>query len=87
LPIKAASNGVLGTLLSLSAAAGGREGGIVFIDEPDNGLHPSAIRALVGAFRKLHQHHGTHVVLATHSPVILDAFSDAPEDPLSGSDG
>jgi predicted ATPase len=80
LPIKHASHGILGTLLSLAAVAGGREGGIVLLDEPDNGLHPSAIRALVEAFRELHDERGVHVVLATHSPVILNAFSDAPED-------
>lgn len=78
--IKAASNGVLGTLLSLTAVAGGREGGLVLIDEPDNGLHPSAIRGLVDAFRELHEERNIHVVLATHSPVILNAFSETPED-------
>jgi predicted ATPase len=80
LPIKSASNGVLGTLLSLTAAAGGRDGGIVLLDEPDNGLHPSAIRALVDAFRELHEVRNVHVVLATHSPVILNAFTETPED-------
>ena len=80
LPIKSASNGVLGTLLSLTAAAGGHEGDIVLIDEPDNGLHPSAIRALVLALRGLHDEHEIHVVLATHSSVLLNTFSDRPED-------
>jgi predicted ATPase len=80
LPVKSASHGILGTLLSLTAAAGGREGGLVLIDEPDNGLHPSAIRAMVDAFRELHEKEGTNIVLATHSPVILNAFSETPED-------
>lgn len=79
LPIKAASNGLLGTLLSLAAVAGGADGGLVLIDEPDNGLHPSAIRALVEALRGLHDERNVHVVLATHSPVLLNAFSDRPE--------
>jgi predicted ATPase len=80
LPIKSASHGILGTLLSLTAAAGGRDGGLVLIDEPDNGLHPSAIRALVDAFRELNEKEGTNIALATHSPVILNAFSETPED-------
>jgi hypothetical protein len=78
--IKAASNGVLGTLLSLTAAAGGKEGGVVLIDEPDNGLHPSAIHGLVSAFRALFKEKGVSIVLATHSPVILNALSETPED-------
>ena len=80
LPIKSASHGILGTLLSLTAAAGGRDGGLVLIDEPDNGLHPSAIDAMVDAFRELHEKEGTNIALATHSPVILNAFSETPED-------
>ncbi len=80
LPIRAASNGVLATLLTLTAVAGAREGGIVLLDEPDNGLHPFAIRSLVDAFRELHDNRGTTVVLATHSPVILNAFNECPED-------
>jgi predicted ATPase len=80
LPIKSASDGLLGTLLTLSAVAGARSGGIVLLDEPDNGLHPFAIRSLVEAFRALHEARGTHVVLATHSPAILNAFSASPDD-------
>lgn len=80
LPIKSASHGILGTLLSLAAVASGRDGGLVFIDEPDNGMHPSAIRALIDAFRELYEEHNTNIVLATHSPIILNAFSKTPED-------
>jgi predicted ATPase len=80
LPIKAASNGVLGTLLALTAVAGAKEHGLVLLDEPDNGLHPAAIRALVEAFRARYEERGINVVMATHSPVILNAFNDAPED-------
>lgn len=80
LPIKSASDGVLGTLLTLAAAASARGGGVVLLDEPDNGLHPFAIRSLVSAFRSLYEERGVNVVLATHSPVILNAFSETPED-------
>lgn len=79
LPIRAASNGILGTLLTLTAVAGAREGGVTLLDEPDNGLHPSALRALVDAFRALSDERGFNVVLATHSPAILNAFTDYPE--------
>jgi len=80
IPIKHASNGILSTLFTLTAVAGGEPDGLILLDEPDNGLHPAAIRALVDAFRSLHAKRGIHIVMATHSPVILNTFNDAPED-------
>ncbi len=79
LPIKAASNGVLSTLLTLTAMAGGARTGIVLLDEPENGLHPAALRGLVGAARELHQKRAIRIAFATHSPVLLDAFDGEPE--------
>lgn len=80
LPIKAASNGILSTLLTLTAAAGAANDGLILLDEPDNGLHPAAIRGIVKAFRTLHKQKNVHIVLASHSPVLLNAFNDSPED-------
>ncbi len=79
MPITAASNGILATLFTLTAVAGGEPHGLILLDEPDNGLHPAAIRALIDAFRSLHEERGVHIVMATHSPIILNAFNDDPE--------
>lgn len=79
LPINAASNGVLSTLLTLTAMVGGSDKGIILLDEPENGLHPAALRSLVSAARELHQKHAIRIAFATHSPVLLDAFDGQPE--------
>jgi len=42
--------------------------GIALIEEPENGIHPSAVETL---FRSLSSVYNAQVLLATHSPVIL----------------
>ena len=79
LPINAVSNGVLSTLLTLTAMAGGTDKGIILLDEPENGLHPAALQGLVSAARELHQKRAIRIAFATHSPVLLDAFDGEPE--------
>ncbi len=44
--------------------------GIYLIEEPENGLHPKAAAA---AYHSLSSMHAAQVVLATHSPVVLNA--------------
>src|SRR5207248_2716780 len=73
-----ASNGWLTALLHLLAVAGAERGSLVAIDEMENALHPYAIRALLEAFRDWGDEHDLTVCLATHSPVVLDEFNDAP---------
>jgi predicted ATPase len=80
LPVQDASDGILHSLMLLTAAAGGDEGGLVLFDEPENGLHPAAIRSFIEALRGLSEERGVNFVLATHSPVVLNAFSETPED-------
>ena len=46
---------------------------IIVIDEPELGLHPSAISALAGMIKKASEN--AQVVLATQSPRLLDEFS------------
>ena len=42
--------------------------GVFLIEEPENGIHPRAVETV---FQSLSSVYGAHVVLATHSPVIL----------------
>jgi predicted ATPase len=72
-------NGWLTAMLHLCAVAGGEPGSVVALDEIENTLHPFAIRTLVELFREWSDEHGLTVCLATHSPVLLDAFRDEPE--------
>jgi len=51
--------------------------GIYLIEEPENGIHPKAIGS---AYDSLSSMYGAQVLLATHSPVVLNAAK--PEDVL-----
>jgi predicted ATPase len=79
IPTYFAANGWLVALLHLAAVASTGPSGVVAIDEMENGLHPYAIRALIEAMRSWAEQTGISVVLATHSPVVLDQFKDAPD--------
>jgi predicted ATPase len=74
-----ASNGFLVALLNLMAVCSVPDGGIVAIDEPENGLHPYAIRTIIEAIRDRAAEHNLTVLLATHSPVVLNQFKEEPE--------
>ena len=45
----------------------------IIIEEPEMGLHPPAVAAVISLFLEL-LHRGYQVVLSTHSPVVLDAI-------------
>lgn len=44
---------------------------ILLIEEPENGLHPSRIKDVVGVLRTISES-GTQVVMATHSPLVIN---------------
>jgi predicted ATPase len=73
-----AANGWLVALLHLAAVASTEPAGAVAIDEVENGLHPYAIREIIDAMRRWAEKTGISVVLATHSPVVLDQFKEEP---------
>ncbi len=79
IPTYFAANGWLVALLHLAAVASTGRAGVVAIDEMENGLHPYAIRALIDAMRSWAEKTGISIVLATHSPIILDQFEAAPD--------
>lgn len=51
---------------------------LLIIEEPENGIHPRRLKALLEQIRRIATA-GTQVILTTHSPLILDEFSDEPE--------
>ncbi|MBF0428780.1 MAG: AAA family ATPase [Magnetococcales bacterium] len=78
-PLANEANGVLQLLVLLCAVASAEDESIVAIDEPENCLHPYAVRAFLRcASRWAKQHHLT-ILLATHSTVLLDEFNAMPE--------
>jgi predicted ATPase len=78
IPIHLLSNGFIIALLHLMAICSVPDGGIMSIDEPENGLHPYAIRKLIEAFRERAEEHNLTVLLATHSSFMLNEFMEEP---------
>ena len=79
MPVHLAPEGWFMALLHLAAVASAERGGVVAIDEPENGLHPYAMRRLVETMSDWAAEHQVHILLATHSPVLLDQFKREPE--------
>jgi predicted ATPase len=79
LPVLYAPSGWITALLHLCAVASTATGGFVAIDEPENGLHPYAIKRILGAMREWADDNDLTVLLATHSPMLLDQFKEDPE--------
>ncbi len=78
-PLANEANGVLQLLILLCNVAGAEKESLVAIDEPENSLHPYALRAFLRRTGQWARQHNLTVVLATHSTVILDEFSASPE--------
>ncbi|MGM0575153.1 MAG: AAA family ATPase [Myxococcota bacterium] len=78
-PLANEANGVVAMLVLLCDLAAAEEGGIVAIDEPENSLHPFAIRAFLRRADKRARKKNLTILLATHSPALLDAFDATPE--------
>lgn len=51
--------------------------GPVFLDEPDLGLHPDALKCLATLLKEASER--TQIVVATHNVTLLDYLSDEPE--------
>lgn len=78
-PLAAEANGVLQLLILLCQLANAEDESLVAIDEPENGLHPYALRAFVRRAGIWARQHKLTVLLATHSTVLLDELSAMPE--------
>jgi predicted ATPase len=73
------SDGVLCfTALTMHAIAAS-PGQMLFIEEPEHSIHPRRLRELVDLLKELVAAKGCQFVIATHSPVLLNAFRDEPE--------
>lgn len=72
------STGFMMALLCLCAVASGEPGGLVAIDEIENSLHPAAIERLIECIDDYAANNDLRVIIATHSPVVLDQLRDDP---------
>ncbi|HQZ27588.1 MAG TPA: AAA family ATPase [Verrucomicrobiales bacterium] len=51
--------------------------GVVFLDSPEEGLHPTTVLALLPLFRSLGPGHHRTILTATHSPLLASLFPPA----------
>lgn len=79
LPPSRAAEGLLTGLLQLTAIAGANSGSTLAFDELENQLHPHAIRQLLAAFRERADEKNLTVIVTTHSPIVMNAFREHPE--------
>lgn len=79
LPMSRAADGMLVGLLHLAVVAGADDGSVIAIDEMENQLHPHAIRVLLAAMREMAEERRLTILLTSHSPVLMNAFRDHPE--------
>lgn len=70
------SDGTLRFLLLVAILANPEPGDLIAIDEPETGLHPSMLPIIAELAAEASQR--TQVILTTHSPQFLDAFTGEP---------
>lgn len=68
------SDGTLIFLALLSILYNPKRGGLVCIDEPDNGLHPDMINTVAQGIKSAAVSDSSQLIIATHSPLLLNAF-------------
>lgn len=67
------SDGTLRYLLLLSIFYNPKRGSVICLDEPEMGLHPDMINGIARGI-KYAAENGTQMIIATHSPLLLNAF-------------
>lgn len=67
------SDGTLRYLLLLSIFYNPKRGSVICLDEPEMGLHPDMINGIARGIKYAAQN-GTQMIIATHSPLLLNAF-------------
>ncbi len=78
-PLESEANGVLHLLVLLTEVAAAEDESVVAIDEPENTLHPYALRAFLRRTQRWARRHNISVLLSTHSTVLLDELSGSPD--------
>ncbi|MGH8475473.1 MAG: AAA family ATPase [Methylococcales bacterium] len=78
-PLADEANGVLQLLVLFCAVASAEDESVVAIDEPEDSLHPYALRAFLRRTSRWADQYNLSVLLATHSTVLLDELTGHPE--------
>ena len=70
------SDGTLRILAVAAAILSTPEGGVVIVEEIDNGVHPSRVEALLGRLSSVASERRLKVLVTSHNPALLDALPD-----------
>lgn len=81
LTMKELSDGTIRMLCWIAVLAHPKPSPLICIDEPELGLHPAWIPILADLIKSASKK--SQILVATHSPDLLDYFSDRPEDVLA----
>ena len=73
------SDGVLFFLALAMHAVEAQPGSILFVEEPEQCIHPRRVGMIMELFRQVVAQRGCQVVVVTHSPVLLNELRDEPE--------
>ncbi|MBF0439720.1 MAG: AAA family ATPase [Magnetococcales bacterium] len=71
------SDGTLRVLAVAAAMLSAPEGGIVVIEEIDNGVHPSRAKQLLEQIATLADRRKLRILLSSHNPALLDALPNS----------
>lgn len=75
------SDGTLRCLAVVGAVLSEKKGGVIVIEEVDNGIHPGRAKKLIHLLADLARARGVDVIITTHNAVLLNALS---RDELTG---
>ncbi|HEY3357750.1 MAG TPA: AAA family ATPase [Polyangia bacterium] len=73
------SDGVLCVIALAMIAIQAEPGTVLFIEEPEESIHPPAIHRVVEFLREVVHARRLQCIIATHSRVVIDEFKDEPE--------
>ena len=71
---KMLSDGTLRCMAILTAMISEPTGSLIVIEEVDNGIHPSRVKGLLKAIKRLADERGLRVLITTHNPALLDSI-------------
>lgn len=74
-------------LLALETARHVGDGDLLIIEEPENGLHPARLKTVVENLRHFADTNGVQVLMATHSPLLLNELRPSEVTVLSRKPG
>jgi predicted ATPase len=71
------SDGTLRVLAIAAALLSATEGGLIVIEEIDNGVHPSRVKSLITSIQEIAKRRNLQVLISTHNPALMDAIPDS----------